>query len=471
MPRARRRSRAVAAIAALGLFVQTAAPIGVTAAQAGAKPSPTAQAGAPTKPATEAGATPAKAAAAAPAFVDGGWPRIYDLPSGGTILVYQPQVASWEKQTHLVAYSAVSQRAKSAEKPAIGTIKIEADTQVSVPERLVSFQKMRIVEANFQTLQKEQIREITTEIDKAIPDDERVIALDRVLANLDKSQVIPKNVEGVKSDPPTIFFSTGPAVIMNLDGEPIWSPIKENDLKFAVNTNWDLFQYAPTNTLYLRNNDTWLKATDVKGTWSPAGKLPGSFAKLPAEENWKDVKANLPGKPVAVSAVPKVFVSLQPAELILLTGPPAYRPVQGTGLQWVSNTESDVFRMGTTGAVYYLVAGRWFTAADFTGPWTFATPTLPADFKKIPLEHERSRVLASVPGTDQAIEAVLLAEIPQTARVNKKETKAPDVAYQGDAQFTPIEKTTVERAVNTDKDVFKVGDLLLHVLPGRVVRR
>ncbi len=215
---------------------------------------------------------------------------------------------------------------------------------------------------------------------------------------------------------------------MNLDGEPIWSPIKENDLKFAVNTNWDLFQYTPTSTLYLRNNDTWLKATDVKGPWSPAGKLPASFSKLPAEDNWKDVKANLPGKPVAASAVPKVFVSTQPAELILLTGAPAYRPVQGTGLQWVSNTESDVFRMGTTGAVYYLVAGRWFTASDFTGPWTFATPTLPADFKKIPLEHERSRVLASVPGTDEAIEAVLLAQIPQTARVNKKETKAPDVA-------------------------------------------
>ena len=30
--------------------------------------------------------------------------------------------------------------------------------------------------------------------------------------------------------------------------------------------------------------------------------------------------------------------------------------------------------MGQTGAVYYLVAGRWFSAPDFTGPWTFATP-------------------------------------------------------------------------------------------------
>jgi hypothetical protein len=246
--------------------------------------------------------------------------------------------------------------------------------------------------------------------------------------------------------------------MVNVDGEPIWSPIKENDLKFAVNTNWDLFQHGPTNTLYLRNNDNWLKATDIKGPWTPAGKLPDSFKKLPAEDNWKDVRANLPGKSVAASAVPKVFVSFQPAELIVLTGEPNYLLVQGTELLWVSNTESDVFRLGKAGSVYYLVAGRWFSAADFAGPWTFATPTLPPDFKKIPLEHERSRVLASVPGTDQANEAVLIAQIPQTARVNKKEIKAPEVAFQGNAEFKPIEQTKVERAVNTDKDVFKVGD-------------
>ena len=248
-------------------------------------------------------------------------------------------------------------------------------------------------------------------------------------------------------------------MIVNLDGEPIWSPIKENDLKYAVNTNWDLFQHVPTSTFYLRNETGWLKTLDLaKGPWTPAGTLPGSFAKLPAEENWKDVKANLPGKAIAANAVPRVFVSNTPAELLLLAGEPRYAPVTGTGLLWVSNTDSDVFRLGKTGPVYYVVAGRWFSAPDFTGPWTFATPSLPADFKKIPLEHERSRVLASVPGTDQAAEAVLLAQIPQTARVNKKELKAPEVAYQEAPKFAPIESTTVQRAVNTDKDVFKVGE-------------
>jgi hypothetical protein len=461
----------VTAIAAVGLFVQTVAPAGM-AAQAGAKPATPAPTQAPAAPTAKPAPTPqtpaagtakpaaaTPAAAASPAPIDGGWPRIGDLPSGGSILMYQPQIASWDKQKHMVAYSAVSYRPNATDKPAVGTIKIEADTDVSVAERLVSFHKMKIVEANFSSLDKDHVREVTDVIAKGIPTDERIITLDRVLANLDKSQVIPKNVEGIKADPPAIFFSKTPAVIVNLDGEPIWSPIKDNDLKYAVNTNWDLFQHTPTNTLYLRNNDTWLKTTDLKGTWSPAGKLPESFSKLPAEDNWKDVKAALPGKPLKASAVPKVFVSSQPAELILLSGEPSYLLVQGTpNLLWVSNTDSDVFRLGKTGPVYYLVAGRWFSAPDFTGPWTFATPNLPPEFKKIPLEHQRSRVLASVPGTDQAAEAVLIAQIPQTARVNKKELKAPEVDFQGDPNFQPIEKTTVQRAVNTDKDVFKVGD-------------
>ena len=128
-------------------------------------------------------------------------------------------------------------------------------------------------------------------------------------------------------------------------------------------------------------------------------------------------------------------------------------------LLWVNNTDSDVFRMGPTGAGLLPRRGPLVLGAGFHGPWTFATPTLPDDFKKIPLEHERSRVLASVPGTPQAAEAVLLAQIPQTARVSKT-VQAPEVAYQGGTpEFQPIEKTTVQRAVNTDKDILKVGDL------------
>ena len=128
--------------------------------------------------------------------------------------------------------------------------------------------------------------------------------------------------------PPQICFRTRPAVLVNLDGDPIWSPIQGSDLEFAVNTNWDLFE-TPSKTLYLRNNDTWLTASDLKGPWSPAGKLPPSFAKLPADDNWKDVKAHNPGRPPTAGAVPMVYVSTSPAEMLLLQGAPVYQPVPG----------------------------------------------------------------------------------------------------------------------------------------------
>jgi hypothetical protein len=391
---------------------------------------------------------------------DPGWPRAYTTPSGGRVQIYQPQIASWEGQRHLVAYAAVSYKKSGAENALLGTIKVEADTTVALEKRLVSFAAFTITETNFGSLGREQTKQIVGEISRAIPAGERVIALDRVLAGVDTSQIRPKNVDGVKAEPPTIFYSTKPAVLINFDGEPVWSPIKGNDLRYAVNTNWDVLEHGPSKTLFLRNGYVWLKASAITGPWTPVGTLPASFARLPSDENWKEVKASLPGRSINASEMPTVFVSTTPAELIVVQGAPSYLLVsRSANLLWVNNTDSDLFRLGTTGRVFYLVAGRWFSAPDFSGPWTFATPTLPEAFQRIPAEHPRSRVLASVPGTAQAAEAVLLAQVPQTAKVNRKELTAPEVTYQGEPQFQSIEKTSVQRAVNTDKDIIKVGDL------------
>ena len=71
---------------------------------------PAKTAGPPAKPApSQPAAKPAQAAAKP---VDGGWPRAYTTASGGRVVVYQPQVASWENQKHMVAYAAVSLRAE-----------------------------------------------------------------------------------------------------------------------------------------------------------------------------------------------------------------------------------------------------------------------------------------------------------------------------------------------------------------------
>ena len=110
------------------------------------------------------------------------------------------------------------------------------------------------------------------------------------------------------------------------------------------------------------------------------------------------------------------------------------------------------------------------SSSTLEGPWTFASPDLPEEFKRIPLEHaDRFVVLASVPGSDQAAEAVLLAQVPQVARVKKSEVKAPEVVYQGDRRSSPSKKRRFERAGQHRQGRHQIRRPLLHVLSGCVV--
>src|SRR4030095_6847993 len=209
---------------------------------------------------------------------DGGWPRAYVSPSGASIVLYQPQIASWPDQKHMTLYVAWSYLAKEQQTPAVGALKVESDTSVALEDRLVGFSEFRITEASFPATPKDDVKAIVDEILASVPRDQRVISLDRVLAMVDSSQVIARNVEGVKADPPPVFFSQTPAVLINLDGPPIWSPIPGTDLRFAVNTNWDLFVSPEPQTYYLRVDKTWLTASALQGPWRQASKLPTSFS-------------------------------------------------------------------------------------------------------------------------------------------------------------------------------------------------
>src|SRR5262249_4302836 len=264
------------------------------------------------------GRPPARAATAqrTAAPIDGGWPRFYTTPSGAQVVLYEPQVASWDDQKHIVMYSAVAYTPKDQRGTALGTIRVEADTKVAPAERLVNFSDLRITSANFPTLSREQLTAVTGEITSSVPRQDRVIALDRVLAAVDAGQITPKNVAGINTDPPPICFSERPAVLVNIDGEPIWSPIKDNDLEFAVNTHWDLFEYPATKTYYLRIDRAWASASSVDGPWAVQSTLPASFARLPDDDNWKEVKAAIPPQMPAAATLPSsVFVSKVPAEL------------------------------------------------------------------------------------------------------------------------------------------------------------
>jgi hypothetical protein len=191
--------------------------------------------------------------------------------------------------------------------------------------------------------------------------------------------------------------------------------------------------------------------------------------KLPAGQNFDEVKKMVPPPPPS-GAVPQVFYSNTPAELIVLKGSPVYSKITGTGLLYVVNTDNDLFVYSPNSEYYVLLSGRWFRAKQLGGPWTYAGNDLPADFGKIPENSAKSRVLASVPGTVDASDAVMLAQIPTTAIVNKAEAEAKvKVTYDGSPTFKPIESTTLEYATNTQDKVIKVGDIYYLCFQGCVV--
>ena len=178
--------------------------------------------------------------------VDGGWPRASTTASGASLVIYQPQIASWVDQKDIVFYAAVSYT------PAGASSRPSAPSRPSRPRayrRRNGSSASRISGSPTRTSPRSRgIRPERWWRRSQRPSGRKIelLALDRVLANLDKSQIVPKNIEGVKAEPPPIFFSKTPGILVNVDGDPIWSAIKDNDLQFAVNTNWDLFRHTPT---------------------------------------------------------------------------------------------------------------------------------------------------------------------------------------------------------------------------------
>jgi uncharacterized membrane protein YgcG len=142
----------------------------------------------------------------------------------------------------------------------------------------------------------------------------------------------------------------------------------------------------------------------------------------------------------------------------LSDGAPQFAPLEGTDLLYLSNTGRDVFQAVGSQQYYVLLSGRWFASPSLeNGPWSYVTPAkLPAGFYRIPPGSAKGHVLAFVPDTPQAQEAVADAQLPVTAAIPR--TATTKISYDGAPQFQPIEGTQLQYAVNTTTPVIKAQD-------------
>lgn len=390
------------------------------------------------------------------AFEDAGWPR--QIEKDGTVLLYyQPQADEWKDYKELTGRMAFSLTPKGG-KQALGVASFHTGTIVDKESRTVYLRDIVCTGVRFPSLAGDDAKAMEKLFRDVMPIGGEPVSVDRILADLDqgKSNVQPVSVN---NDPPRIFYSAGPAILLIVEGEPALAPIEKTNLQFVVNTNWDLFYDKSKKTYYLLAENFWMTSQDLKTGWKQTFSLPKDMSNLPAGQNFDDVKKMVPPQKPS-GTVPQVFFSSDPAELILFEGAPVYTKIQGTSLLYVANTDNDIFLDESDKTYYVLLSGRWFSSKTFNGPWQYAGNDLPVDFSKIPDDSPKADVLISVPGTVEASDAVMLSQIPTSAIVNKAEAEAKvKVTYDGDPQFKPIENTSMQYATNTQDKIIKVGDI------------
>jgi hypothetical protein len=251
-------------------------------------------------------------------------------------------------------------------------------------------------------------------------------------------------------DPPRIVVTEKPMQLMLIDGPPVRVAIESTRLEFVVNTDWTVFHDLASRSWFLLDEGYWLRNNMLSsGNWISTTDLPDDFLTLQLNSDWPEVAEAIPPRMPATSPLP-ILISYEPTELVLIDGKMVWEPVADTGLQFVSNTAHDLFRLG--GRYYLALAGRWFTTKDVNRKW-YAVRELPARFASIPPDHAKARVLASVPGTEQALQAAEEVKQPQTRSVSVNAGDGLTVPWFGEPQFVAIEGTVLRRGENTPYQV------------------
>src|SRR5436190_11453863 len=407
-------------------------------------------------------ATAANSTTGSSQSTDSSWPR--EKYSNGTqLIVYQPQVDDWKNFQDLNWRMAISLMPKTG-KTVIGVIEMKGNTNIDNIAKLVTITNPEITGTYFPSLDN-TTKEKMDQVFKTFVPSTFSVSLHSLIASTPKKEA-PAGAQ-LNNDPPKIFVGYRPSILLSVNGEPVLSEVPNTSLKFVVNTQWPLFFDTGNSTYYLAAGQQWLTTNSLEGQWSPTKKLPPDMSKVPQDKQWSALKKFIPPPAKSGGATPDVFYSDKPAEIILFDGQPVYSQIPDTQLEYATNTNSVVFVFTATQQFYYLTAGRWFSAMDLQGPWTYATPDLPADFAKIPLNSPASAILVSVPGTEEAKDAVLLAQVPTTITVNQNEAAAKvKVEYAGDPKFESITGTSMEYASNTADKVIKVGDVYYLCLQG-----
>lgn len=378
------------------------------------------------------------------------WPKTITTQDGQLIKVYQWQPESFSNGT-LQANAAISVSENGKSEPAFGMIWLTASTSSNNQQVII-----RSVEVNAIRLPNEtdenKLAALQTSIAGGMSNRNISIAVSEINTALQTTQEQQKIAGELNNTPPKIIYADKPSLLIVIDGAPRLQQNSNWGVETVINTPFIIVKSS--NKFYLYGGKHWYAAPSATGPYAITTSVPSSLEKIQSEiaQASKDNNAQQEENDYVIS---NIIVSTEPAELLQSNGEPNFTPIQQTNLLYVRNSSNDIFMDVASQQYYVLLSGRWYKSTALSGKWSYvASDKLPADFAKIPEGSPKDNVLSSVAGTLAASDAVMDAQVPQTAKVDRKNANA-DIQYDGNPRFDNIDGTDMAYAVNTPDYVIR----------------
>jgi len=373
----------------------------------------------------------------------------------GTIVIYQPQPEKLQGNM-LTGRAAMQLELKNNNQPIFGVFWFSSTIETDRSTNSAIIKNIKVTNVGWPDSKESDEQEFSHFVEQQLENSSFTSSLSKLTATLTNSEKVKQSLDNIKNDAPQILFKSQLAVLLSYDGKPIFKDIDKSPYQRALNTSFAVVKEKNSAKYYLTNGSLWYQATNELGPWIVTDYPPSDLVEMIAKSITDTDNAAETTPKNKPSKVPSVVTVTKASELVVSDGSPQWVSLTGGKLLYVNNTETPWLREIATGDMYLLLSGRWFKSKSQQGPWAFVrADKLPKSFNDIPPESDIGGLRSSVAGTDEAEQAILDAQIPQTAAIKRSEAKLT-VQYDGEPKFLNIKGTAVDYAINTNAQVLKI---------------
>jgi hypothetical protein len=174
---------------------------------------------------------------------------------------------------------AVSLKSKSS-KLIFGAVWFRATMKTDLDERIVELEKLDIIQARFPDTDEKKAEEFARLFEEKVEGSSLHMSLDHLLATMEMIDTQRDLSDDLNNDPPQIFYHENPAVLVMIDGDPIFRETDDKNIDYVVNTPFFLVKEKSSGQYFLRGGKFWYSTENILAGWTSKEKVPVDVFKL-----------------------------------------------------------------------------------------------------------------------------------------------------------------------------------------------